>query len=296
MKNLFSLFTLAILLLLTSCGNDEVKSTRSFTSNMVNTVVSTGGAVQAFDGQYMFEIDNVKNTMDITAKGVKFSPNMPAITFVLKNVPFTLDNKGYNLNAQNIVPEVDGTAMAQYTITQLTGRMFPQTTVDQTTFADQVSLSYTLTSGTKINAATQSMSFLFNTTTTVNMGPTSYTNQTSLYTLNINASSSKASLIIVGAKFADKMPAMNMAFTDMTLTPTATGFKVEKASLVPNILGNDGSLTPFPSYTITNLVATVVNNKLTLTFTCTITATGSTVAGSFNVSASATLFPTSSVN
>ncbi len=296
MKNLFSLFTLAILLLLTSCGNDEVKSTRSFTSNMVNTVVSTGGAVQAFDGQYMFEIDNVKNTMDITAKGVKFSPNMPAVTFVLKNVPFTLDNKGYNLNAQNIVPEVDGTAMAQYTITQLTGRMFPQTTVDQTTFADQVSLSYTLTSGTKINAATQSMSFLFNTTTTVNMGPTSYTNQTSLYTLNINASSSKASLIIVGAKFADKMPAMNMAFTDMTLTPTATGFKVEKASLVPNILGNDGSLTPFPSYTITNLVATVVNNKLTLTFTCTITATGSTVAGSFNVSASATLFPTSSVN
>lgn len=296
MKNLFSLFTLAILLLLTSCGNDEVKSTRSFTSNMVNTVVSTGGAVQAFDGQYMFEIDNVKNTMDITAKSVKFSPNMPAVTFVLKNVPFTLDNKGYNLNAQNIVPEVDGTAMAQYTITQLTGRMFPQTTVDQTTFADQVSLSYTLTSGTKINAATQSMSFLFNTTTTVNMGPTSYTNQTSLYTLNINASSSKASLIIVGAKFADKMPAMNMAFTDMTLTPTATGFKVEKASLVPNILGNDGSLTPFPSYTITNLVATVVNNKLTLTFTCTITATGSTVAGSFNVSASATLFPTSSVN
>ena len=64
-----------------------------------------------------------KQVVDITVKDLRFVPQMPEIVFVLKDVPFSYSDDGTRrlFNVASVVPQVDGQAYTQYTMSTLTG-------------------------------------------------------------------------------------------------------------------------------------------------------------------------------
>ena len=125
MKHLKFLAFIALAIFMASCDDENTeKFNEKFTLKQSNKVTNLSkGSSSVYAAEYTYDIDYVDGTMDITASGVKFSPFMPAITFVINDVEFTYSDKGININASSIVPEVNGEAMAQYTFTKITGQI-----------------------------------------------------------------------------------------------------------------------------------------------------------------------------
>lgn len=93
------------------------------------------------------------------------------------------------------------------------------------------------------------------------------------YILTFDPAKKVAELSIAGAKFNDRMPAMNLRFKDIPYQVTKDGlYKLNIASIPePVVVGSDGKETPNPSFPITDLYcSTDACNNMTLNFTCTI--------------------------
>lgn len=293
MKKILSLFIISLCIVMASCSkNDDVTSTESFTSSMVNKVTSPTGAISIYQGSYTFDIDLVAMKMTITAKDVQFSARMPKVTFVMKDIPFTFDSKkGYVIASTNITPEVDGSPMTSYNISSISGTIYPTTKDSEGyLFAQVPSLQYTV-SGFTMTATPASMIFHYSNSTAVTGGSSTFNTSNSAYTVNFDPVNLTATLNIKDAQFASQMPAMNMQFAGLTVTPSATGFSLSSTELTPSVIGSTGALTPYPNYKISNFSATVIGSKFTATFTCTITDAKNTAIGSYQVTASGSLYP-----
>ena len=85
------------------------------------------------------------------------------------------------------------------------------------------------------------------------------------------------------------MPAMNMFFSNINFTPSASGFNLECEQLIPSL--NNSEKTPMENYPISNLRATISNGRIQLSFSCETVGLGSSVAdNSYHVTAEAFMF------
>lgn len=297
MKQLSILLALCIAIFSSSCDNSndgEITTTSSV--NQIYTVTMPNGSTLTFpECNLLYEVDYVAGKMDITINNVKFSPKMPEITMKVNDISFINDKNGTKISATNIIPEVGENDMPEYTISSITGRI----TSSAFTGANKHQITLTLESGIVITFHPSPLVFEYESKTSVNPHTSSTSNQfestTSTYALKFDANNSTADLYIYGAKFAKKMPAMNMVFKNIPFTASKTGFTMSIESLTPSIIGKTGSETPAPNYNISNLSIKVDGNRFNTGFTCTITDQNNSAIGGYIVLAYANLFPSEAI-
>lgn len=111
------------------------------------------------------------------------------------------------------------------------------------------------------------------------------TSMSSFYGMSFDINTGKGKLALVGAKFAEEMPAMNMVFPDIPYTLNQMGFSFKTDAVTP-LINN----VPFPSYKITDLEITgYYGSPVIVKFTCTIDT--EKVKGVYKVSASLDVLP-----
>ena len=118
----------------------------------------------------------------------------------------------------------------------------------------------------------------------------SFMTQSPCYAVAFDPTKSKATLHILGAKFAEGMPAMDMMFTEIPVTFSQNGFEMSIAELTPYI-GN----VPYADFKITNLsVSGTYEDMMTVNFTCTIDTKN--MKGKYNVSSYLNVLPSTTEN
>ena len=134
--------------------------------------------------------------------------------------------------------------------------------------------------------------FYWGTTTVVDQDGQYFVNSdvSSYYGIQFNTETGKAVIGIVGAKFAEKMPSLNMSFRDIPYTFTSSGYVLETPELIP-LIGE----TPYPDYKITNVkLMGSLDGRQTLEFTCTIDT--ERMSGSYHVMAALEIIPAQNNN
>ncbi len=87
-------------------------------------VVATDGSVYKNDESiYKIKLNPVTKTADLTIIGAKFAKMMPAMDMDFKDIPFELDNSGYKLIVDELIPEIKGVPYPAYTIKNLNGEV-----------------------------------------------------------------------------------------------------------------------------------------------------------------------------
>ena len=110
-----------------SFGKIEEVQTWEATFDAIASVILNPGensTVQEDEFRISFEQANLsKQVVDIILENIRFVEQMPEITMVFKNVPFSYSEDGSQrlFNVASIVPTVGGESMPQYTVTSLTG-------------------------------------------------------------------------------------------------------------------------------------------------------------------------------
>lgn len=297
MKQLSILLALCFAVFTMSCDNSndgEIKTTIS--GNQIYTVTSTNGSTLTFPAcNIKYEIDYIAGKVDITLNNVKFSPRMPEITMKINDIHFTNSQNGIKINTTNLTPEVAGNLMPEYTISSLSGRI----ATSNFTGASKSKISLTLENGTTITFFPSPIVFEYDSNTMVNAHSSDlqdhYSTDKVCYVLEFSSTAETANLLIYNAKFAEKMPAMNMAFKNIPFTASKTGFTMSIESLTPSIIGKTGSEYTDPTYNISNLNIKVDGNRLSTDFTCTITDKDNSAIGGYLVLAYANLFPSEAI-
>ena len=272
LKTLFATFALGTLLTMTSCLNDgdnEITSTLTF-NDYFNTVsdIATGNT----------------SVMPIVKYKVVLKQNSERLTAVISMSNFALEDlKNYDF----VLPELavseksDGTMVIEADgIKPKSGTETDYITFDRVEFKI-LQLSFKSTEGTTVLRTIMSARFKVNGKWQVNAVPkeaicfaktesvndetgSKYTDNEALYTITFNYLTGLADIDIEGAKFMEKMPAMNMKFPKVPFTASASGVVLHADEVVPTI----GDV-PYPQYAITDIDC--VFNALatnTLTFKC----------------------------
>lgn len=266
MKKLFFLFAIATLFL-TSCETGEIKSEMKFSRNMaIRAVSSETGLVTASSSRYSYDMDLIKLTMTITLNDLKLAPSMEKTTLVLKNIPFKSTKDGFAIAQDAVIPEVNGVAAPQYTLNNLTALMYSE---------NEITLNYRLGAQYSAYSTIKDPAYLYATTTVIdtNQIPADakpYISEGAVYEVKMDIAKMVADINIYKVKFADKMPASDIRIVDIPVIATATGYSLAIDKATP-LIGN----TPFPSYEITNLTATMYGTTLNMHFIC---------AGKYNTS------------
>ena len=269
MKKVFYLIALVFAVFTTSCSSEDDNNFKEkLVLQHIYSVTSKNGVTTTYEPTYFtYELNYNNGTADITLKDVKFSPMMPNITMVLKNVPFTSSMTCVKINAIDLIPEVDGTPMNDYTITSFACRIARSSVTNISTSM----VSFVVNNAFTINAYPNPSTFEYDSNTHVvdlvsSNTTTDFDYNKTKYAIVLNQETSLADIYLYNVKFADGMPAMNMIFKSVSFTSTASGFDFTCEELIPCL--NNSEQTPVNSYPIKNLTASVSGGKLSINFLC----------------------------
>ena len=287
------ILSLFLALFLISCeGENTEKFNEKFTLKQTNKITDSNNlASYIFSGEYIYDIDYVKSKMNITAKNVRFNPNTQiSATFDLKNIKFTYSDNGINFSATDIIPEMEGDKMEQYSISKLSGRI-----ITKELSTENIPLLKMELMGSVITAYPAPMTFDNNCSTIVIKGTDDthpYVQNKSSFQIKINEEKSTADIYIYNARFNNDMTEMNMIFKNIEIKSTKDGFSFQKDSLTPNIIDYSEVQTPIDNYLITNVDGIINGDKLELSFNCTINSqSNSQEESTFLVSAFGNILP-----
>lgn len=295
MKHLSLFSLLAMSALMISCDNgdnDKMEVIANF--NQFYTVTSSSSNSHCANATFTYEIDYTDGTIDIIANNVSFSSRMPAITMEIDDIPFKYTNSeaysssGISFSATNIVPEVGGQEMRDYTITSINGEIgyIESAQANTAMLTMVVNNQYTIA----VQPATPVFEYY---NSSVVSSSTTYTNSNAIFQLVYDPTNKLVDIYIHNAQFASAMPAMNMVFKAIPFESAVYGVDFSIDELTPYLVGSTGATTPAPNYVISNLSGRVVSGKLDFDFTCTITAQNNSATGaSYNVTNAASLFTT----
>lgn len=297
MKHLSILLTFFMAVAFVSCDDSDDNTLTTTTSvYQIYTVTAADGSTLTFPASnFVYEVDYNEGEIDITLNNVKFSPRMPEITMEINDIPFTYTESGIKMNATNLIPEVGDEPMPNYTISTFSGRI----ATSELTESSKCKISFVVGGGFTVTAYPTPLVYEFESNTIVNNTAINsvdqFTSDDSSYVLKLDAANSTADLYIYDAKFAERMPAMNMVFKNIPFTANNSGFTMSSEALTPSIIGSTGSETPAPNYTISNLSINVDGDRLATNFTCTITDQNNSAIGEYIVSAAANMFPSETI-
>lgn len=246
------LLFLSVAFVFVACDSDDSSYAASWKydySNSFNYVLNVGsgkGAVYA-GAKYSIEfMSDGKAT--VVVENVRFAQGMPEIDMELSGLSWTLTSNSFmTIKAKDVIPVVDGEAMPEYTIDQLTiGVLDRSSQNDHTVF----NISYSVLGGSFQVVAIPTQVKYYGVTDVRNIAAsTDFSTTDPCYVISFSEDLT-ADVDIYGAKFAQNMPAQNMSFNDIPVVVTSNGYTLAISDLVPEIAG-----VPYPNYPITNFNA-----------------------------------------
>lgn len=216
-----------------------------------NTGVLTNGTTYMFRWRADF-------TADVYIKNAKFSANMPdGINIAIEGLSWKNVDGVKKIAAKDVVPtqvtmndkDVDAST---YVIDALNLDVFERRLMDeQLTYIPNINMTIEMGDVEVITVQKQKVYF-GSTGVTNNAELTNFTSKTAYYAVTLNPETMKASIDVYGAKFAEKMPPMNMRFDGISFDVSNLGYTLSCEELVPTI-NEEGVVVPQPRYAITNL-------------------------------------------
>lgn len=262
MKFLKSIFTIAMFAMLaTSCGNDdepvahdnymEQQFTGCFNyiyKQSLNQGVMSKGTTYMFRWRADF-------TADVYIYNAKFSAMMPdGVDIVIEGLKWTSADGIKSISATDVVPSK---VTMNGALTDASAYVFDK--LEISSFERRVSthspeyipvINVAITIGDIKVVTLQKYTVYFGSTGVVNStAGTNFTSKAPYYAVTLDPETMKAKIEIFGAKFAEKMPSLDMTFSDVPFTASVTGYTLTCDELIPTIKN-----VPYPDYAITNLL------------------------------------------
>lgn len=249
MKALKSLMCFVALFAMMSCENDGpiVKSVVEYYNcfNLVENVRANTSAT--FDSlHYVITQDHVKGEASVLMKNVKFAERMPAIDMLIKDLKYGTDKEtgALLITGSEIVPMVDGKPYEDFMVTTFRCEIRDYGLA----YLPDMSIVFTVNNVFRVTVI-PTLTYYYGTTTVVNnANKSTYETTDPIYKVVIDPKNMTADITLHKARFAASMPAMDMSFKGVAVTPYNTGYDLKCDSLIPEI----GDV-PFPAYQITNL-------------------------------------------
>lgn len=282
MKFLKFFSILVVAAFMTSClGSSESTTKEDFTGYCFNYVtdMSNGESEMTWGGTYTLDTNYTDGTSTLTIANLKV-PGSQSLSIQLPNLKYKFDEKGgVVIKEAALTSSYNG---QRHTVTDLSFTLYRR--YINTSYFPVLWLTFTVDSQYRVRVVYTPSSFV-GTTNVVGPDNSLYTSQKPYYCVAFDPTKSKATLHVIGAKFADKMPALDMMFTDIPFTCSQTGFDMAKAELIPRI-GN----VEYPDFKITDLkVSGNYEMGLMVEFTCTIDT--KMMKGAYKVSANLEVVP-----
>lgn len=264
----------------TSCSNDDAPSAhdnymeQNYTGcfqyiykKSLNTGVISSGTTYKFRWRGDF-------TADVYIKNAKFSAGMPSgIDITFEGLKWSNIDGVKRISATDVVPNavtMNGTAVdaSKYVIDALNIDILERRLMDeQLNYIPIINMSITMGDVEVITVQRQKV--YFGSTGVVNSAEsTNFTSKTPYYAVTLDANTMTANIDVYNAKFAEKMPAMNMKFSGIPFNVSNLGYTLACEELIPTIK-ESGVDVPYPNYKITNLSGDALfATGLNLQFNC----------------------------
>lgn len=285
-KILSGVFAFAAALLMTSClkgGESNMTSNTTFTDLFSAVIDQQSGEVTLYPNQSLKidwkYIDGANSTANLTLGGFKIPDGATYAQLLFKDVPWTFNNRGW-MDISFAAKAPDG---ASGYVSNLMFERFNLQSINRQwnnlTFPPCLYLAYTV-GNYRIYTLQQEYIEVGETIVASPDGSTFKQNDanSAIYYFELDPVKNNAFIIIQNAKFAEKMPAMNMKFTGVNLDVNQAGIITLSAKeLTPAILEGNGSGnisatdpgTPMPQFPITDLRVEINSAKgVTATYKC----------------------------
>lgn len=276
----FALITAAVAacLTMTSClDDDDNKSTNTQTrsyANCFNTVYdsTTGDVTVTTQPKYTLTITtstNGHNTLRLEMTNIRLSDEIANTTFILPELPMTVTGtaapyaEATDVRPTNISPG-QGINFSKIYVSVLDRYIRNETTTGNQ-FYPVYTINFVVNNRYTVTAYPTEIYYFGETKSTADADGSVYTTRSPRYAMIIDPAKKTARIDITGAQFVGAMPAMNMTFPDVAMTPGISDLTLAADALTPTIAG-----TPYPTFPITDLTATVSprNGSATLAFDC----------------------------
>lgn len=258
----------------TSCGGDEDILHDNYLEQDYKgcfNVISKDGVDVVYEGTtYMFRWRS-DYTADIYIKNAKFSEGMPdGIEIAFEGLAWGYVDEVKTIYEKNIVPtsvkmnDVALNDVSSYVLDELSISILERRLVGfNSEYMPVINVSMKM--GDVEVVTVQKQRFYFGSTNVVNSsGEIYYSKPLPFYLVSLNPTTGLATLDIYQAKFAEKMPAMDMQMKDIPFEVSTTGCRFAIDEVVPTIGG-----VPYEDYMIKNMSGAVLfASGLDLRFNC----------------------------
>lgn len=233
----------------------------------LNTGVISSGTTYKFRWRGDF-------TADVYVYNAKFAAGMPGgINITFEGLKWSNIDGVKRIAATDVVPNavtMNGAAVdaSKYVIDALNIDVFERRLMDeQLTYIPIINMSMTM-GDIEVVTIQQQKVYFGSTGVTNNAASTNFTSKTPYYAVTLDAKAMTAKIDVYNAKFAEKMPAMNMKFSGIPFKVSNLGYTLECDELIPTIK-DSGVDVPYPDYKITNLSGNALfATGLNLQFDC----------------------------
>ena len=273
------LMLVMIAVVATSCSKDEPSAHDNYLEQnytgcfqyIYKKSLNTG--VIATGTTYMFRW-RADFTADVYIKNAKFSAKMPnGVDIAIEGLKWKNIDGVKKIAAKDVVPtkvtmngkDVDVSA---YVFDAINLDVFERRLMDaQLTYIPNINMSIEMGDVEVVTVQKQKVYF-GSTGVTNNAAATNFTSNVPYYAVTLNPETNKATINVFGAKFAEKMPLLNMKFDGISFNVSNLGYTLNCEELVPTI--REGEIdVPYPDYMITNLTGNAAfATGLNLQFNC----------------------------
>lgn len=202
-------------------------------------------------------------------ENARFAEQMPPITFKIEDLINTPTYPyEYLISGENLTPKVGETAMDNYDIDDLDFKVVMRGYFETIGYncPPAIKCAYTVNDKIKVRMLLKENGYTGDTNVKCETAGTSFDNANTVYHVSLDPETGLADLTIYGAKFAERMPAMDMEFKNVPFEATLDGYTLASESLIPEI--DD---VPYEGYPITGLSGTSdFEGNMNLKFICTI--------------------------
>lgn len=272
---------------MTSClGDAENVQAENFTNYCFNYVtdMSTGTSETTWGATYMLETNYTDGVATFNITGLKLASSQ-SVSLSFSNMKYSYNEKGgFVIKAPSYESSYNG---QRHTVTDFSMEYYRRSV--GTRYLPAMFLTFKVDNAYSVRVVYTPSAYL-GTTAVVDADGKSFSSQKPYYAVAFDPTKSISALHILGAQFAEGMPAMDMVFTDIPVTFSHNGFEMAKAELIPQI-GN----TPYQDFKITDLtVSAAYEGMMTVNFTCTIDT--KTMKGRYKVTAYLDVLPSETQN
>ena len=282
-----ALSVVAFALMATSCGGNENLLhdnylEQNFTGSL--NVLSKEGAngelvsVVSEGTTYKFRW-RYDNTADVYIYNAKFSTNMPnGIAVAFEGLQWTYAEGNVEikvLKAKDLLPtwvEMNGQKLndlSNFMVDELEISVYERRWSYSNLEYYHPIINLSMKIGDVEVVAVQKQRFYFGSTAVIGQGDQPYYSAPKpFYLVSLNPTTGLATIDVYGAKFADKMPSLNMKFDGVLFDVSNLGYTLSCDELIPTIKEGEKDI-PYPQYAITNLKGNAnFNTGMALQFDC----------------------------